>query len=364
MIKYIKSEKKLPAEYAPGTVRIKRRNLEIYEKTKKSWKKSARTFPEARNIIRLFKAHGKFRALIDDKDPRFLKGQLSPKGKAQGSRIRILPNGRKLDKAFSLFLPELAIHDQSSSSHWDVTYKNPGGTYSYLYTLEKKRRFTKEKYKTVEEFAKHYKKLKARAYSALKDKSDHLAVPMYTLLKTYMRIGNEIYYKANGHKGLTTLKKNDVRIKGNYVSFSFLAKDGVPTNISLRFPNAYINRLQSVLRSTPKDSFIFINGGTNQLFQDFHFREAFKRYCGREFYPHIVRSFYATSKVKEFLVRHRVATKEDVRELFLSIAEKLGHKRFLKKDRVWKDSYNVTVNHYVQPELLEKIKGTVQSRKL
>ena len=204
-----------------------------------------------------------------------------------------------------------------------------------------------------------YPKLTRNAYNALKDENDHLALPMYTLLTTYMRIGNEIYYKANRHKGLATLKKDNVSIDGNNVLFNYIAKDGVPTSLKSRFPNIYISRLQKVLSSTDKTSFIFVNKRTGHPLSDDHFKEAFKRYCGREFYPHIVRSYYATEQVRKFLRTHKVATKEDVRSLFLSIAEKLGHKRFAKKDGVWKESYNVTVNHYIKPELVKKVKANI-----
>ena len=51
---------------------------------------------------------------------------------------------------------------------------------------------------------------------------------MYTLLKTRMRIGNEIYYRTNGHKVLTTLKKRDITINGEKVKFEYIGKDGVP----------------------------------------------------------------------------------------------------------------------------------------
>lgn len=352
----LKEEKIIEAR---GTIRIKAGDLQAYEKTEKSWKKTAKAFPEAMLVIELFKAHNNLRALIDVKDPRFLKGQLSPEGKLQGARINVLPNGKKLDKAFSLFAPHLTIHDESTSRHWDVIYKNPGGTFSYLYTRQKRERLIRKKYKIVDEFAKHFPRLKRNAYNALKNKNDHLALPMYTLLRTYMRIGNEIYYKAHNHKGLATLKKDNVSINGNRVLFKYIAKDGVPTAIDSTFPNIYISRLQEILRSTDKNSYIFENRNTGHPISDDHLKEAFKRYCGREFYPHIVRSYYATQKVREFLKTNKTPTKEEMRSLFLSIAEKLGHKRFAKKDGIWKESYNVTVNHYIKPELVEKIKSAI-----
>ena len=140
-------------------------------------------------------------------------------------------------------------------------------------------------------------------------------------------------------------------------------KDGVPTHISEQFPQRYISRLKELLRDKDKESFIFVNKDTGDPIKDTDFKDAFKRYCGREFYPHIVRSYYATLRAQEFLETCKSPTKEDVQRLFFSIAERLGHKRFVKKDGTWKESYAVTVNHYIQPGLVEKIKAAIVSNK-
>ena len=351
--------KKENLKEAAGTLRIKTDDLQPYEKTEKSWKKSSKIFPEALLIIKLFKKSRRFSFLIDKKNPEFLKGQLAPNGMAQGARIDILPNGKKLNKAFSLFAPHLMIHDENTRCHWDLIYKNPSGTYSYLYTTEKIEESKKKKYKIVKEFERHYPKLKSGVHKALKKGNDPFAVPMYTLLKTYMRVGNEIYYNLHRHKGLTTMKKNDIDIKGKNVSFHYIGKGGVPTSITETFPKVYIDRLRDLLSRAGDSSFVFANGDTGHPINEEHFKAAFKKYCGREFYPHIVRSFYATNRVKEFLAGPKPLKKEEVHNLFYSIAEKLGHKRFIKKDRTWRENYTVTINHYIQPELVEKIKMAV-----
>jgi len=236
-------------------IRIKT-NLQVYQKTSQSWKKSKLKFPEVSNIVNLFKKNKNFKILVDKKNPRFLKGQLN-NNLPQGARIDVLPNGEKLDKAYSLFAKNLKIHDQDSEDHWDVIYQNKGGTYAYCYTLEKKRKHRIKKFNKVKEFDKSYQKLLKNVSLALKDKEDHLAVPMYTLLKTFMRVGNEIYFKAHGHKGLTTLKKKDITIKGNLVSFNYLAKDGVPRLIQMEFPKIYINRLKRQIKPLKKKRFRF-----------------------------------------------------------------------------------------------------------
>ncbi len=262
-----------------------------------------------------------------------------------------------MDKAFSLFAPKLTFHDESSHDHWDVIYQNPNGKFAYCYTIDKKKKATKNKYQKVKEFEKKYSLLNKNVLEAL-SKKDETALPMYTLLKTYMRVGNEIYYKSTGHKGLTTLTKKDIGIEKNKVTFNYLAKNGVPMTISEEFPKEYIKRLKEKLAEKNQSEFVFTNNKGAPL-KDTDFMHAFEEYCGERFYPHIVRSFYATEEAKKFISLHKKASKEEIKELFTKIAEKLGHKRFDKKHNEWKDSYAVTIHHYIKPEFVEKINNLV-----
>ena len=342
-----------------GTLRIKVKDSKVYEKTAKSWKKSKVKCPDALQVIKLFKAHKNLDVLIDKKNPQFFKGQLSNVGKPQGARVNVLPDGRKLNLAYSLFGKHLTLHDELSNEHWDVIYQNPCGTYSYLYTLDKKQSATKKKYVKVKQFEKYYPTIKRKVLRDLKSKDDFITLPMYTLLKTLMRIGNEVYYKAHKHKGLTTLKKKDIFIKGNIVTFNYVGKGGVPMIISEEFPKVYINKLKKVLKNKKGNEFVFVNPETNHPLKDVSFKKAFKEYCGKEFYPHIVRSYFATKQAKQFL-KKRESNKQEVKDFYLSIAEKLGHKRFVKKDNQWEASFNVTVSHYIDPVIVEKINSFVK----
>ena len=340
-----------------GTIRVKTKNLKPYKKTSQGWKLIKKDLSELQLVVKLFKANKQFKVLIDTKKPEFLKGQLSKDGREQGARINILPNGEKLEKAYSLFSPHLRIHDQDSHDHWDVLYQNKGGTWSYVYTLEKRKQHRSKKYKKVQQFDKYYLKLVKNVKKGLQDKNDTMAIPMHTLLNTYMRIGNEIYYKIHGHKGLTTLTKKDVNIKGNIVTFSYIAKDGVPLTISKKFPTNYLKRLKLLLKSKKNNDFVFAKN--NHPLHEPDFKKAFVKYCGHEFYPHIVRSHYATMQVKKFLKGKRKIAKDEVETLFMSIAHNLGHKKFDKKKQVWQDHHTVTVNSYIQPELVEKVRSKI-----
>ena len=340
------------------TIRIGR-NLKVYEKTEKSWKISKTIIPKIEETIKLFKSNNNFKELIDKKDKRFLKGRISPQGQIQGARINILPDGQKLDKAYSLLAKNLTFHDESSHSHWDVIYQNPNGNFAYCYNLEKKKKSVKSKYKKVKKFEEIYLQLEKNVEHALKDKKDIYAIPMYTLLKTYMRIGNEMYYKTTGHKGLTTLTKKDILLDKNEATFDYISKNGVPMTITQEFPKEYIQRMKEEIKNKKNSDFIFTNNHNKPL-KDTDFMNAFENYCGERFYPHIVRSFYATKKAEDFLKNHKSAKKEEIKELFTEIAEKLGHKKFDKKQNDWKDNYSVTIHYYIQPDLVDKIQRLVK----
>ena len=233
---------------------------------------------------------------------------------------------------------------------WDVIFRNPNGKYSYLYTLEKKKKSKARKFSAVDNFEKNLVKINRAVNKGIVD-GDLMALAMRTLLQTRMRVGSEVYYKADGHKGLTTLKKGDVKISGNKVTFSFIAKDGVPQVISERFSKEYVKNLKSVLRKLKSNGFIFAKAG--RPFRDTDFKKAFENYCGEEFYPHIVRSHYATKRAEDFLKKHKKSNRDEVEKLFGDIAVKLGHKKFSKGE--WKTDYSATVHYYIKPKFVDRI---------
>ena len=351
---------------AVGTLRVGAKDLCLYRKVSGSagWKRIVDSgawldMSCVLSVAKLFKAARKFKVLVDTKDSRWLKGQLSSSGMAQGARINVLPNGEVLEKAYSLFSPYLRIHDQDSHDHWDVLYQNKGGTWSYVYTLTKRKAHRASKYVKVEKFGSHYSKLLASVKRGLSDSNDSMAVPMFTLLRSKMRIGNLTYFKAHGHRGLTTLMKKNVKVNGSKVAFDFLGKDGVPISLSISFPLAYVTRLKKMLRALKANDYVFA-GKTGKPLAEREFKKAFLRYCGEEFYPHIVRSYYATSTVSSFVSGRKKISRDEKEELFLSVAHALGHKKFNKKTQQWQDSYTVTVNNYVRPELVQKVLGMVK----
>ena len=338
-----------------GSIRILVKGLSAVRKTKSGWKKVDVDIPKTFAAIKLFKKNNYLKALVDSKDSKFLKGGLSAKGNPIGARVNVLPSKHVLDKAYSLFADGLTIHDERSNSHWDVIFKNPNGKYSYLYTLEKKKKSKAKKFSAVDNFEKNLVKINRAVNKGIVD-GDLMALAMRTLLVTRMRVGSEVYYKADGHKGLTTLKKGDVNISGNRVTFSFIAKDGVPQEIVEKFSKEYVLNLKKVLKKLKSNDFIFAKSG--RPLKDVDFEKAFVGYCGEEFYPHIVRSHYATKKAEDFLKKHKKSSKGEVEKLFGDIAVKLGHKKFSKGE--WKTDYSATVHYYIKPKFVDRILKSVK----
>lgn len=330
--------------------KIKASDFSVYEITKNGQKKSKKKFPKAVQVAELFKVNNNLKSILDSKDSNFLKGALS-KNKVIGERISILPDGKKLDKSFSLFSPGLTIHDEKSNSHWDVMFQNPNGKMAYAYTLEKDKRSRGKKYKTVKEFDELLHKLIRNLFSNIK--KDPIALPMIILLKTKMRVGNEIYYKQNSHKGLTTLKKKDIKISKNSVSFEYLGKDGVPQKTTENFSDITIAELKKLLKNKKSGDFVFTKAG--HPMKDTDFERAFQKYCGKKFYPHIVRSHFATKETIKFLEKNKKPTNIQIKDFCLNLANKLGHKKYSKKNKEWEDSYKITLNYYIDPKLVKKL---------
>jgi DNA topoisomerase I len=63
-----------------------------------------------------------------------------------------------------------------------------------------------------------------------------LAAAISVMERTYIRIGNSEYEKANGSYGLTTLKDQHVKFEGNNIQFSFKGKKGIAHKIKLNNP--------------------------------------------------------------------------------------------------------------------------------
>ena len=334
-----------------GTKRINYASLKLCIKTSTSWDFLDELSEDLNSIISQYSKNKTLHHLIDEKHPEFLKGSLSPENKISGERIKLLPEGIQIARAgFSIFAKNLRFNNDPNHE-WDVCYENTSGLKTYLYSEDKIHLEQEKKFKLVQKFSENYDKIISNVENNL-EKIEYLA--LYTLLKTFIRVGNYDYYLKNSHKGLTTLLKRDISVEGETILFDFIGKDGVPHQIKKEFSEEYIVKLKKILSSRKKDEFVFTGLKGKPLHSE-DFSSIFFNITQEHFYPHIIRSHHADSKCLDFL-EGKIEI-QNPEKLFFQIAKDLGHKKYNKKKEQWEISPGITIKNYIYPEYVKKIRA-------
>ncbi len=337
-----------------GTKRINSTSHKLFIKTSTAWDYEEEIPEGLKIIISQYSKTNNLNFLIDEKHPDFLKGSLSNENKILGERIKLLPDGQQIARAgFSLFAKNLRFNNDPDHE-WDVCYENTSGLKTYLYSEEKIHLEQEKKFKLVQKFSEHYDKIIRNVENNL-EKIEYLA--LYTLLKTFIRVGNYHYYLKNSHKGLTTLQKKDISVEGNIVLFDFIGKDGVPHSIKKKFSKKYILKLKKILFSRKKNDFVF-SGSRGKPLHSEDFSSIFFNITKDHFYPHIIRSHHADSRCLDYL--NGKIDIQDPEKLFIEIAKDLGHKKYNKKKGQWEISPNITIKSYIYPEYVKIIRAREQ----
>ncbi|HTE09588.1 MAG TPA: hypothetical protein VK645_01440 [Chitinophagaceae bacterium] len=123
------------------------------------------------------------------------------------------------------------------------------------------------KFHRLYEFGKILPQLRLKLENdlALKELSQQkvLATVISLMERTYIRVGNNEYEKANGSYGLTTLKDKHVALKGDKMLFTFKGKKGIEQNISLK--NKKLARMVKQCRDIPgKELFQYYDADGNR----------------------------------------------------------------------------------------------------
>jgi DNA topoisomerase-1 len=123
------------------------------------------------------------------------------------------------------------------------------------------------KFHRLYEFGKILPQLRLKLENdlALKELSQQkvLATVISLMERTYIRVGNNEYEKANGSYGLTTLKDKHVALKGDKMLFTFNGKKGIEQNISLK--NKKLARMVKQCRDIPgKELFQYYDADGNR----------------------------------------------------------------------------------------------------
>jgi DNA topoisomerase IB len=130
----------------------------------------------------------------------------------------------------------------SPNAHLQATGVDSKGRRQYLYHPLWRVRRDHEKYSDMLEFAGKLPRIRATTRSLLgarrgeRDRTLALAVRLLDI--GLFRVGWDRYARDNGHVGLTTLRRENVTLRGPEVHFEFVAKSGKCRRMTVRDPQS------------------------------------------------------------------------------------------------------------------------------
>ena len=126
----------------------------------------------------------------------------------------------------------------SPSAHLQATGLDSKGRRQYLYHRLWRERRDHEKYDDMLEFAGRLPRIRATTRSLLGARDGErnwtLALAIRLLDIGLFRVGWDRYARDNGHVGLTTLRRENVTLRGPGVHFDFVAKSGKRRRMTVR----------------------------------------------------------------------------------------------------------------------------------
>jgi DNA topoisomerase-1 len=133
------------------------------------------------------------------------------------------------------------------SGHLQATGRDARGRKQYRYHPRWREARDQTKYDRVATFAAALDAIRRRVHADLArpglPREKVLAALVQLLDRTFMRVGNDEYARANGSFGLTTLRNRHVKVNGSRLTFRFRGKSGREHEIGLQDP-----RLAAVVR--------------------------------------------------------------------------------------------------------------------
>ena len=150
-----------------------------------------------------------------------------------------------LDRIRALRIPPAWTHvwiAACPNAHLQATGFDSKGRRQYLYHPLWRVRRDHEKYDDMLEFAGKLPGIRATTRSLLgvrhgeRDRTLALAVRLLDI--GLFRVGWDRYARDNGHVGLTTLRRENVAVRGSEVHFDFVAKSGKRRRMTVRDPQS------------------------------------------------------------------------------------------------------------------------------
>ncbi|OGE31164.1 hypothetical protein A3C59_04120 [Candidatus Daviesbacteria bacterium RIFCSPHIGHO2_02_FULL_36_13] len=187
--------------------------------------------------IQLKEEHLRF---VSDHNPGFSREKVGKEFKYYDLKGKTIKDPHILDRIKNLGIPP-AWKDvwvcSLSNGHLQATGLDEKGRKQYIYHPDWIALSQENKFNKMIDFGFSLPKIRSRvSYDLGKkeiDKRKILATVVWLLEHTFIRIGNEEYYKDNNSIGLTTLRNKHVKIRGSSILFEFKGKSGVQSKIAV-----------------------------------------------------------------------------------------------------------------------------------
>jgi DNA topoisomerase-1 len=178
---------------------------------------------------------------IQDNTPGFSRQRFRGKFRYLDQQGQVIKADKHITRITALRIPpawEEVWICARSNGHLQATGRDIKGRKQYLYHAEWRQQREAKKYEHMIDFGLQLPAIRKHIAHDLAShglgKQKVLAMMIYLLENTLIRIGNDEYAKTNKSFGLTTLRNRHVDIQGSEVRFHFRGKSGVEHSLSLR----------------------------------------------------------------------------------------------------------------------------------
>lgn len=174
-----------------------------------------------------------------------------------------------------------------ANGHLQATGIDAKGRKQYRYHKQWREVRDEAKYEHMIDFGLHLPMIRERVKQDMSksglSREKVLAIIIYLLENTMIRVGNDEYAKTNKSYGLTTLRNRHVEVKGGEVKFHFRGKSGVEHSLSLR--DAKLARLIRKVKELPgQDLFQYIaEDGSRHAISSSDVNQYLKEITGRDY---------------------------------------------------------------------------------
>ena len=178
-----------------------------------------------------------------DSSPGFFRQKIGKSFKYYNLAGNIIKNNTDLSRIKKLAIPpawDRVWIAPSDNCHLQATGFDNKNRKQYIYHPSWIKISQENKFDKMVDFGLNLGKIRSKVDSDLRrpklDKQKILATVLWLLEHTFIRVGNDEYYKDNKTVGLTTLKNNHVRVIGPKIKFSFKGKSGVRNSLEIFHP--------------------------------------------------------------------------------------------------------------------------------